>query len=115
MVSVLDVLRQPVLGPVDGLAVDRGLHVVQEDKELVVLHLVVHTVEVLDGTESLFLIVKVKLHVGFQNVQSFLIFRVDGNLKDIGKKDIVLLINSVVLQNTNIFNKYFDKYFNSRR
>ena len=65
MIRVLDVLGQPVLGPVDGLAVDGGLHVVQEHEELVVLHLVVHTVVVLDGAESLLLVVKMKLHVGF--------------------------------------------------
>ena len=97
VVSVLDVLRQPVLGPVDGLTVDGGLHVVQEDKELVVLHLVIHTVEVLDSTESLLLIVKMKLHVGFESVQNLLIIRIERNIKDVGKKNIMLLIKSFVL------------------
>ena len=99
MIRVLDVLGQPVLGPVDGLAVDGGLHVVQEHEELVVLHFVVHTVVVLDGAESLLLVVKMKLHVGFQSVQSFLIIRVDGNRKNVCKKNVMLLIKSIILKN----------------
>ena len=35
---------QPPLQPVDGLAVDEALHVVQDDEELVGLHIVVNTI-----------------------------------------------------------------------
>ena len=68
VVRVLDVLCQPVLGPVDLLAVNRGLQVLQDHKELVVLHLVVHTVEVGYNTESVLLIVKMVLHLLLQLV-----------------------------------------------
>ena len=97
MVSVLDVLCQPVLGPVNGLTVDGSSHVVQEDKELVVLHLVVNTVEVLHCTESSLFKVKMKFHVFFQFVQSSLAVRDLGHLKDVGKQDIVFRINTRVL------------------
>ena len=97
MVSVLDVLSQPVLGPVDGLTVDGSSHVVQEDKELVVLHLVVNTVEVLHSTESSLLKVKMQLHVFLQFVQGSLTVRDLGDLKDVGEEDIVFGINTRVL------------------
>ena len=97
MVSVLDVLSQPVLGPVDGLTVDGCSHVVQEDKELVVLHLVVNTVEVLHSTESSLLKVKMQLHVFLQFVQGSLTVRDLGDLKDVGEEDIVFGINTRVL------------------
>ena len=62
VVRVLDVLRQPVLGPVDLLAVDRGGEAVQDNSEPVVLHLVVDTVKVGDGAEPLLLVCEVRLH-----------------------------------------------------
>ena len=97
MVSVLDVLRQPVLGPVDGLTVDGCLHVVEDDKELVMLHLVINTVEVLNVAESGLLIVKVELHVLLHLVKNFLALGVLRDLKDVGKEDVVLTVDSGIV------------------
>ena len=72
MVGVLDVLRQPVLGPVDGLTVDGGLHVIKDDPKLVMLHLVIDTVEELNITNPALFKVEVELHVLLHLVKDLL-------------------------------------------
>ena len=44
MISVLYVLCQPVLGPVDLFTTNRNVEIIKDHPELVVLHLVVNTV-----------------------------------------------------------------------
>ena len=80
MVGVLDVLRQPVLGPVDGLTVDGGLHVIEDDPELIMLHLVIDTVEELNIAEPAFLKVEVELQILLHLVEAFLALGVLRNL-----------------------------------
>jgi len=97
MVGVLDVLCQPVLGPVDLLTVNRHLQILQDDPELVVLHLVVNTVVAWDSTEPLLLIIKVQPHVLLESIKVGSTVWVLGHFKDISKEDIVLLIQSFVI------------------
>jgi len=97
VVSVLDVLRQPVLGPVDLLAANRDLQVLQHHPELVVFGLVVHTVVVLDIAEPLLLKVKVLLHVVLQHLELSGVLRLLGNCKDVGKQHIVFLVEPAVV------------------
>jgi len=93
MVSVLDVLSQPVLGPVDLLASNRDLLLFKDDKELVVLHLVLNTAVVGNLTELAFLIVKVFLQQSLQVFQDSGILRVLGDSKDLLEENIVFSIN----------------------
>ena len=97
VVGVLNVLRQPVLGPVDRLTVDGGLHVVEDDKELVMLHLVVDTVEELNIAESGLLKVEVELHVLLHLVKTLLAIRVLGDLEDVGEEHVVLTVDTGVV------------------
>ena len=69
MVGVLDVLRQPVLSPVDFLTAHWHFQVLQHHPELGVLGLVVHAVVVLHVGESLLLEVEVLHHVVLQHLQ----------------------------------------------
>ena len=69
MVSILDMLGQPVLSPVDLLTVNWNLEILQDDPKLVVLHLVINTVVAWNRAESLLLVVKVFSHGVLQCVQ----------------------------------------------
>ena len=95
---VLDVLSQPVLGPVDLLTADGHLLVLKDNPELVVLHLVSHTGKVGDGTEALLLVLEVQVHVVLQVLQLGGIVRVLRDGEDVGKEDVVLLINPRVVR-----------------
>ena len=98
MVSILDVLGQPVLGPINFLTTNRDLEIIQDDPELVMLHLVVHTVVLVHGAVSLLLILEVIPHSLLQCSQEVSIFWVLRYGKDLGKQHIMLLINSGVLK-----------------
>ena len=98
MVSVFDVLSQPVLCPVDCFTVNRGLEIIQDDPELVVLHLVSHTGKVGDGTEALLLVLEVQVHVVLQVLQLGGIVRVLRDGEDVGKEDVVLLVDPRVVR-----------------
>ena len=95
---VLDVLSQPVLGPVDLLTADGHLLVLKDNPELVVLHLVSHTGKVGDGTEALLLVLEVQVHVVLQVLQLGGIVRVLRDGEDVGKEDVVLLIDPAVVR-----------------
>merc|ERR1719452_342210 len=97
VVSVLDVLGQPVLGPVDLLTVDRNLEVFKDDPELVMLHLVVDTVVVGHSAVPLLLILEVIPHSLLQSGKVVSIFRLLGNSQDLGKENIMLPIKPGVI------------------
>ena len=98
MVSVLDVLGQPVLGPVDLLTVNWNLEIIQDNPELVVLHLVINTVVAWNRAESLLLVIKVFSHGVLHCCQFLSVIRCLGYSKDLGKQNIVFLIQAGVLQ-----------------
>jgi len=93
VVSVLDVLCQPVLGPVDFFTSNWNLLLFKDDPELVMLHLVVNTVEVGNFTELSFFIDKVLLQKSLQVFKNGSIIRVLGNSKDLLEENIMLSIN----------------------
>merc|ERR1719452_169346 len=97
VISVLDVLGQPVLGPVDLLTTNRSLEIIKDDPELVMLHLVVDTVVMGYSAVSLLFILKVIPHSLLQSCKVVSIFRVLGNSQDLGKEDIVLTIKPGVI------------------
>ena len=97
MVGVLDVLCQPVLGPVDGLTVDGCLHVIEDDEELVMLHLVINTVEKLNVAEPRLLKVEVELHVLPHDVEGLLALGMLRDGEDVGEEDVMLSINPGVI------------------
>ena len=99
---VLDVLSQPVLRPVDLLTADGHLLVLKDNPELVVLHLVSHTGKVGDGTEALLLVLEVQVHVVLQVLQLGGIVRVLRDGEDVGKEDVVLLIDPGVVRGKRI-------------
>ena len=98
MVGVLYVLGKPVLRPVDLLTSNWNLEVIQDDPELVVLHLVVHTVVLGHSTVPLLLILEVVPHSLLEDGQVVCIFRMLRHSKNLGKQNIVLLIKPVVLK-----------------
>ena len=85
MVSVLDVLGQPVLGPVDLFTTNRNMEIIKDDPELVVLHLVVNTVVSRHSTVPLLLILEVLPHSLLEYSQVVSILRVLRHSKDLGK------------------------------
>ena len=85
MVSVLDVLGKPVLGPVDLFTINRNLDILKDDPELVVLHLVVNTVVSRHSTVPLLLILEVVPHSLLEDSQIISILRVLRHGKDLGK------------------------------
>ena len=95
---VLDVLSEPVLGPIDLLTADRHLLVLKDNPELVVLHLVSHTGKVGDGAEALLLVLEVQVHVVLQVLQLGGIVGVLRDGEDIGKEDVVLLVEPAVVR-----------------
>ena len=98
MVSVLDVLGQPILGPVDFLTTNSDLEIIQDYPELVMLHLVVHTVVLVQGAVSLLIVLDVIPHSLLECGQEVGIFWVLRYGKDLGKQHIMLLIKSSVLK-----------------
>ena len=102
VVSVLNVLGKPVLGPIDLLTTHRNMEVIQDDPELVVLHLVVNTVVPGHRAVPLLLILEVVPHSLLEFGQVVCILRVLRHSKDLGKQNIMLLIKSVVLKSYNI-------------
>ena len=98
MVGVLDVLGQPVLGPVDLLATHRNLEVIQDHPELVVLHLVVHAVVLRHSAVPLLFVLEVVPHSLLKDGQVVCILRVLRHSRDLGEQNIMLLIKSVVLE-----------------
>merc|ERR1719508_387993 len=70
VVGVLYVLGKPVLRPVDLLTSNWNLEVIQDDPELVVLHLVVHAVVLGHSTVPLLLILEVVPHSLLQDVET---------------------------------------------
>ena len=95
---VLDVLSQPVLRPVDLLTADGHLLVLEDNPELVVLHLVSHTGKVGDGAEALLLVLEVQVHVVLQVLQLGGIVRVLRDGEDVGEEDVVLLVEPAVVR-----------------
>ena len=102
MVSVLDVLGQPVLGPVDLFTTNRDLEIIKDDPELVVLHLVVNTVVSRHSAVSLLLVLEVVPHSLLEYSQVVSILRVLRHSKDLGKENIMLLIKSGVLKRSTL-------------
>ena len=98
MVSVLDVLGQPVLGPVDLFTINRNLDILKDDPELVVLHLVVNTVVPRNSAEPLLLILEVVPNSLLKCGQVVCILRLLRYSQNFGKKDIMLRIKSGVLE-----------------
>merc|ERR1719300_1258415 len=97
VVSVLDMLGQPVLSPVDLLTANRHLQVLEHHPELVVLCLVVDAVVVLNTAEPLLLKVKVLLHVVLQHLERCSVIRVLRNCEDVGEEHIVFLVEPAVV------------------
>ena len=62
------------------------------------LHLVVHTVETGHGTEARLLVVKVKLHVLLQSLQSSGVFRGLRDGQDVVEQDVMLLVDPQVVR-----------------
>ena len=98
MVGVLDVLSQPVLGPVDLLTTHRNSKVLKDYPESIVLGPVVHTVEVLHGTEVSLLIKKVLLDVFLQLLQLGAVLWVLGHRQDVSKQQVMLIVQPGVLK-----------------
>merc|ERR1719318_491038 len=97
MVSVLDVLGQPVLGPVNLFTTNRNSEILKYDPELVVLHLVVNTVEPGNCTKSLLLILKVVPDSLLEYSEVVSILWILRDRKDLGKQNIMLLIKSGII------------------
>merc|ERR1719508_594643 len=97
VVGVLYVLGKPVLRPVDLLTSNWNLEVIQDDPELLVLHLVVHTVVLGHSTVPLLLILEVVPHSLLEDGQVVCIFRMLRHSQDLGKQNIMLLIKPVVI------------------
>ena len=86
VVRVLDVLRQPVLGPVDLFTTNRHLLVLKNDPESIMLHPVVYTVVALHSAEVALFIQKVLLHVVLQSLQQDWVIGVLGHMEDVLKE-----------------------------
>lgn len=99
MVGILDMICQPALSPVNLLTINGGLEIIQDDKELVVFHLVINTIEVGYGAKPVLLIVKVSLHLLLQLGKGIFAVRVLGDLQDAGKQSFMLRIDSSILLN----------------
>ena len=93
MVSILDVLCQPVLGPVDLLTTHRYLLLLKDDIELVVLHLVLNTGIVGNLTEFALFIIEMLLQKSLQIFKDSSIIRMLRYSKDLLEEDIMFSIN----------------------
>ena len=93
MVGVLDVLGEPLLGPVELLTAHWHLHLLKEDPELVVLQLVLGAGKVGDLAELALLIVKVVPVQLLQLSQLVGVIRSMGELQGLLEEDSVLSIN----------------------
>merc|ERR1719402_971692 len=97
MIRVLDMLRKPVLDPVDHFAVNGHLGDLHDHPELVMFHLVVVAVVAWNCAEARFLKTKMKLHVFLQLFQGGRIFGMLGYLEDVLEQDVVLGIKPGVV------------------
>merc|ERR1712142_1155541 len=97
VVSVLDMLCQPVLSPVNLFTANWYLEVLESNKELVMLHLVINAVIAGNLTELALFILKVLFWQGFQLGKYFRIFGMLGYSKNILKKNSVLIINLLIV------------------
>merc|ERR1719508_264093 len=97
MIRVLDMLREPVLDPVNHLAVNGHLGDLHDDPELVMFHLVVVAVVAWNCAEARFLKTKMKLHVFLQLFQGSGIFGMLGYLEDVLEQDVMLRIEPTVV------------------
>ena len=102
VISVLDVLGEPVLGPVDLLTAHRHLLILEHNVEPVVLHLVFNTGVALHVTESAFFIVKVLIEQSLQVSKDCSVFRVLGYSKDLLEENIMFIIKLFVVNSKGV-------------